>query len=64
MNPGLYAGGYENWFRAEFSRPAFCIELTPTAGNNSPHDDADFDALVWNKAKYLGAVLATESKKR
>ena len=62
-NPGLYAGGYENWFRAEFNRPAYCIELTPTNGNNNPHDDADFDALVWNKAKFLGAVLAAECRR-
>jgi len=63
MSPGIYAAGYENWFRAEFQRPAFCIELTPISGNNCPHNDSDFDSLVWNKARYLGAVLAAECLK-
>jgi len=62
--PATYAAGYENWFRAEFLRPAFCIELTPLNGNSYPHKDSDFDSLVWNKAKYIGAVLATEALKR
>ncbi|MDR3210012.1 MAG: hypothetical protein LBT36_05265 [Oscillospiraceae bacterium] len=56
-NPGEYAGGYENWFRAELHRPAFCVELTPTSGDALPHDDADFDALVWTPARYLVAAL-------
>jgi len=62
--PATYAAGYENWFRAEFLRPAFCIELTPLNGNSYPHNDSDFDKLVWNKAKYIGAVLAAEALKR
>jgi len=63
LRPSIYAAGYENWFRAEFRRPAFCIELTPLSGNNNPHNDSDFDSLVWNKARYLGAVLAAECLK-
>jgi hypothetical protein len=62
-NPGIYAGGFENWFRAEFRRTALCIELTPPDHTRFPHNDANFDALVWNKAKYIGAALAAESLK-
>jgi len=62
--PATYAAGYENWFRAEFLKPAFCIELTPLNGNSHPHKDSDFDRVAWNKAKDIGAVLATETLKR
>jgi len=61
--PRIYAGGYENWFRAEFERTALCIELTPQNHTKLPHNDSNFDALVWNKAKYIGAVLALEALK-
>lgn len=63
-NPSVYGAGYENWFRLEFERPAFCIELTYFNDVNVPHDDARFDSLVWSKAKYLGLFLADEALKR
>ena len=54
-DPAVYGAGFENWFRQEFTQPAFCIELTPAGNGAKPHDDADFARLVWDKA---GALLA------
>lgn len=58
--PSVYGAGYENWFRLEFKRPSFCIELTPSNNTDDPHNDRDFDSLVWKKAKYIGLFLASE----
>ncbi len=62
--PSVYGAGYENWFRLEFKRPAFCIELTPYNKTELPHDDKKFDSLVWNRAKFIGLFLADEAIKR
>lgn len=62
--PSVYGAGYENWFRLKFKRPAFCIELTPYNDTDVPHDDRNFDKLVWNNAKYIGLFLADEALKR
>lgn len=61
--PEVYGAGYENWFRLEFLRPSFCIELTPSNNTDIPHDNKKFDTLVWNKAKYIGLFLADEALK-
>lgn len=61
--PSVYGAGFENWFRKEFLRPSFCIELTPGNGTDMPHDDAKFDSLVWEKARYIGLLLADEALK-
>lgn len=63
-DPSIYGAGYENWFRLEFKRPAFCIELTPYNNSDKPHDDKRFNSLVWNNAKYIGLFLADEALKR
>lgn len=60
-DPSIYAAGYENWFRLEFLRPAFCIELTPYNDTDVPHNDKKFDTLVWKNAKYIGLFLAAEA---
>lgn len=60
-DPAVYAAGFENWFRQDFSRPGFCIELTPTGNGSAPHDDADFESLIWSKAKYLVAELINQA---
>jgi len=62
QNPSVYGGGFENWFRLEFKRPAFCIELTPY-NDVLPHPDSQFDKLVWNKAKTTGLFFLEEAKK-
>lgn len=62
--PSVYGAGYENWFRLQFKRPAFCIELTPYNNTDVPHDDRKFDSLVWKNAKYIGLFLADEALKR
>lgn len=61
QNPSIYGGGFENWFRIEFKRPAFCIELSPYNGD-LPHSDSQFDKLVWNKAKTTGLFFLQEAK--
>lgn len=62
QDPASYGGGFENWFRQEYHLPGFCVELTPeTSGSNAPFDDSKFDTLVWQKAKYLGAVLCLQA---
>jgi len=60
-DPSIYSAGYENWFRLEFQRPAFCIELTPYNNTDVPHNDKKFDTLVWKNAKYIGLFLAEEA---
>ena len=61
QDPAVYGAGFENWFRQEYSKPGLCIELTPSNGNSLPHDDTQFDELVWNKAKLIAAVLMDEA---
>ena len=60
-DPAVYGAGFENWFRQEFEKPGFCIELTPSNGTSLPHDDAAFDEIVWDDAKYIGAVLMQDA---
>ena len=54
-NPGVFAAGFECWFRQTFLRPGLHINLTPATGGAMPHHDRDFYALVWNKTKALCA---------
>ncbi len=61
--PSVYGAGYENWFRLAFKRPALCIELTPYNKTDVPHDDTQFNTLVWKRAKYIGLFLAKEGVK-
>jgi hypothetical protein len=61
QDPAIYGAGYENWFRLEFKRPVFCIELTPFNNTDIPHADEKFDSLVWNKGKYMGLLLMQEA---
>lgn len=57
QDPAVYGAGFENWFRQDFNKPGLCIELTPSDGTSLPHEDSDFDTLVWDKAKDIGAIL-------
>lgn len=64
-NPGVYAAGFENWFRQEFLRPALHINLSPATGGAMPHHDRGFFTLVWEKAKTLCAeALSAVSKQK
>lgn len=54
-NAGVFAAGFENWFRQEFLYPGMLVELAPAMGGAMPHNDRDFFSLVWDKAKYLCA---------
>lgn len=60
-DPSVYGAGFENWFRQEYSLPAFCIELTPAGNGSAPHDDSEFSTLIWDKAKYLCADLIKQA---
>ncbi|HWR23731.1 MAG TPA: M14 family zinc carboxypeptidase [Feifaniaceae bacterium] len=60
-DPAVYGAGFENWFRQEYLRPGFCIELTPVGNGSLPHEDAQFDALVWDRAKGLTTVLMQQA---
>ena len=55
QDPGIYAAGFENWFRQEFLKPGLLVELTPSLGGTMPHNDKHFYSLVWDKAKYICA---------
>ena len=46
LNPGIYSGGFECWFRQEFLYPALLVKLTPARGGTVPHSDRDFFALA------------------
>lgn len=60
-DPAVYGAGFENWFRQEYLLPGFCIELTPVGNGSLPHEDAQFDILVWNRAKGLATVLMEQA---
>ncbi len=63
-NPGVYAAGFENWFRQEFLRPALHINLSPATGGAMPHHDRSFFSLVWDKAKALCAETMSVASKQ
>jgi len=60
-DPAVYGAGFENWFRQDFERPGFCVELTPSNNTSAPHDDTRFDSLVWKRTKYVGALLMQQA---
>ena len=60
-DPAVYGAGFENWFRQEYLRPGFCIELTPVGNGSAPHDDARFDELVWSRVHGLVSVLMEQA---
>ncbi len=60
-DPAVYGAGFENWFRQDFERPGFCVELTPVDNGSAPHDDAEFDELVWRPSKLICAALMEQA---
>ena len=60
-DPAVYGAGFENWFRQEYLKPGFCIELTPVGNGSLPHEDEQFDTLVWSRAKGLASVLMQQA---
>ena len=52
-----YGGGFENWFRYEFSRPGFCVELMDKDKLEYPVTDSalqNFESAVrWKVTKYI-----------
>lgn len=54
-DPNGYGGGFENWFRATYNRPGFCVELVPLDQNYRYEISRtkDFDKLTnWSKTRY------------
>lgn len=50
-----YGGGFENWFRCEFGKPGFCVELVPVKYGYTykMSENSDFEKLtVWSKTRY------------
>ncbi|WP_341877099.1 M14 family zinc carboxypeptidase [Defluviitalea saccharophila] len=61
-NPKEFGSGFENWFKVRFYRFAFVAELSPmTSQRFIQHPDSKFEALVWNKAKFIAPQLALEA---
>jgi g-D-glutamyl-meso-diaminopimelate peptidase len=60
-NPGVYAAGFENWFRQAFLYPAMVIELTPSSGGSVPHSCKDFFMLAWEPTKYICAEALVQT---
>ena len=54
QSPQDYSGGFENWFRYRYRRPALCVELVKDE-DISFHDMInDFEeAVIWDKTKHL-----------
>lgn len=50
-------GGFENWFRQEFSRPGFCIELIAKDADGKAvrfiRDDNFESIVIWDKTRYI-----------
>lgn len=54
-DPNGYGGGFENWFRATYNKPGFCVELVPLNQNYRYEISrtSQFDTLTnWSKTKY------------
>ncbi len=41
-----YSGGFENWFRYRFKKPAFCVELIKDENRDFRKSSRDFDSAV------------------
>jgi len=64
QDPKTYGSGFENWFRENYQRPSFCVELSPYPGiEYVQHPNACFDSLVWKDAKYTGLSFMAEALK-
>lgn len=49
-----YSGGFENWFRCRFKKPALCVELVKDEETEFSCLWEDFeDAVVWEKTGHL-----------
>lgn len=54
-----YSGGFENWFRCKFRRPALCVELVKdeAIGFSDMYESFE-DAVLWGKTKdFLKAYI-------
>lgn len=58
-NASDYSGGFENWFRCRFRRPALCVELVKDEEISFTDMYPNFEkAVLWDKTQdFLGAYL-------
>lgn len=49
--PDGYAGGFENWFRSQFSKPGLCIELGLTQYAPSEYMEQFETAIAWEQTR-------------
>lgn len=50
--PDGYAGGFENWFRSQFSKPGLCIELGLTQYAPSEYMEQFETAIAWEQTRF------------
>lgn len=62
-SPSDYSGGFENWFRCRFRRPALCVELVKDEDIpfNGIHQDFE-RAVLWDETKGLLRVYTEFSQ--
>lgn len=53
-----HLAGFENWFRARFSRPCLLIELAPYDNSPVPYYPKAIFSDIWKKTKYIGLCFA------
>ena len=54
QNAEDYSGGFENWFRCRYKKPALCIELVKDEQISFADMSEKFEeAVIWNKTKSL-----------
>lgn len=51
-SPTGYGGGFENWFRMEYGRPGFCVELGILDYDTSVFIEQFEDAVAWDVTRY------------
>lgn len=56
-----FGGGFENWFRAQYNRPGFCLELMPLTLQVTPDSNQNhmyFDSSVrWSVTKSVFPII-------
>lgn len=56
-----FGGGFENWFRAQYKRPGFCLELMPLDIKVTPLDNTNHqyfsESVRWNVTKGVFPIL-------
>lgn len=55
-----FSGGFENWFRCEFKRPALCVELVKDESLSFSQLCTEFDsAVLWQNTRHMLKTFLT-----